>query len=147
MARRAYSRGELQDKLMEYAEKAQVEMALDRLESLNLLNDADYAYNFALYRIRRHGWGASKVIDSLLKRRVDKDVIESAMVRIRNEGIQEISLQTQIEKYCRKKGQPASSKDIEKMISHLRRCGFEEEDITYALKEALSNSVSFETGE
>jgi regulatory protein len=149
LARRAYSRGELQDKLLEFAEREQVAIALDRLENLNLLNDADYAYNFALCRIERQGWGPAKVLNSLLKRHVHQTDIDSAMARIESEGTTESSLDFSVKQYCRKKGRPSSLKDIRKMIAHLHRHGFEEEDIFRVLKEAVPDldMQSFETGE
>jgi regulatory protein len=149
LARRSYSRGELQDKLLEFAEKEQVAIALDRLENLKLLNDAEYAYNFVLCRIERQRWGPSKVRNSLLKRHVNQTDIDVAMERIESEGTTEFSLDFYIKQYCSKKGRPSSLKEIRKIISHLHRHGFEEEDIFRVLKEAVPDLdlQSFETGE
>ena len=47
LARRAYTRGELRDRLVKTSGETPVESILDRLEQLNLLNDAAYAYNLA----------------------------------------------------------------------------------------------------
>jgi SOS response regulatory protein OraA/RecX len=147
LAQRSYSCGELQSKLMERYAKEQVEIALKRLESLNLLNDAEYAYNFALGHMKRQGWSPSKALEALLKRQVDKDVAESAIARIRDEGTEEGSLEYYLKNYCRKKGAPANIKELKRLLAHLRRGGFEEEDIFRALKELCPNTVSFETGE
>jgi SOS response regulatory protein OraA/RecX len=149
LARRSYSRGELQDKLLKFAEKEQVAIALDRLESLNLLNDADYAYNFALCRIERQGWGPSKVRNSLLNRQVNQTEIDSAMARIESERTVEFSIDFYVKQYCKKKGRPSSLKDIRKMMVHLHHQGFEKEDVFRAIQEAVPDLDlhSFETGE
>ena len=85
LARRAYSRGELRDRLSRYAGDAPLESVLTRLEELNLLNDEDYAYNFALCRIGQQGWGPARVRKSLLQRQVPAATIEGALERILNE--------------------------------------------------------------
>jgi SOS response regulatory protein OraA/RecX len=149
LARRSYSRGELRSILVKVADQAQVEIALKRLESLNLLNDVEYAYNFALGRMRRQGWGPAKVLDSLLKRQVEQSKIESAMARIQNEESEESPLDLCIKQYCTKRGRPSDTKDFKKLVSHLRRRGFDEDDIFHALKQAFPGAASqrFETGE
>ncbi len=149
LARRAYSRGELREKLASAAGELQVESALDRLEQLNLLNDADYAYNFALYRVRQEGWGPAKVHDSLLRRHVAESTIELALERVRNEMSDESALIEYVQKHCGKRGMPANPKDINKLIFHLRRRGFDENAILNALKRMIPSAVlrHFETGD
>ncbi len=149
LARRSHSRGELKDELLKFAGPAQVETTLDRLESLHLLNDAEYAYNFALDRMKRRGWSPAKTFDALVQRRVQQNAIEAVLARIQNEEGEKFSLQSCIERYCSRKGLPSNPKDVGKLISRLRRRGFDEDDIISALKQAISgaNSQRFETGE
>jgi regulatory protein len=149
LARRAYGRGELRDKLCKLAEAVEVEVVLDRLEQLNLLNDADYAYNFAFYRIAQDGWGPAKVHDSLLRRRVEPRTIERALERVQSELGDESALADYIRKHCGKKGLPADPKDVRRLILHLRRRGFEEKNIFSALRQMIPAALieRFETGE
>ncbi len=149
LARRSFSRGELRSRLAKFSDNMQVETALDRLVSLNLLNDEDYAYNFALHRIKQQGWGPARVLDSLLKRQVEQRTIDSAMARIRNEVDEETTLDFYVKQYCKINGVPASPKDIKRLISHLRRRGFDEDDVYRALRQAMPDAVpqSYETGE
>jgi len=149
LARRAYSRGELRDKIARIAGNPQVESVLDRLEQLNLLNDADYAYNFALYRIKQEGWGPAKVHDSLLRRHVVPAIIEQALERIRHELGDESALVEYMRKHCGKQGPPADPKNIRRLILHLRRRGYDENIIFSALKRIVPAAVMrhFETGE
>jgi regulatory protein len=149
LARRAYSRGELRIKLAKLAGNPEVESALDRLEQLNLLNDADYAYNFALYWIRREGYAPAKVQDSLQRRHVHQATIECALQRVCNELRDESVLIEYIRRHCGKQGLPANPKDIQKLILHLNRRGFDKEAIVSALNQMIPTAAMrhFETGE
>lgn len=149
LARRAYSRAELRVRLERTAAGYSVEPVLDRLEQLNLLNDSDYAYNFALCRIREQGWGPGKVRNSLLRRQIEPAVIEGALDRVRREVGDERALALCIRKYCGNRGLPADSKGWRKLILHLHRHGFNEETIEEALPRMIPAEIRrrFETGE
>jgi regulatory protein len=149
LARRAYSRGELRIRLAKFGAEMQVEAVLNRLARLNLLNDEEYAYNFALNRMKQQGWGPAKIIASLLKRQVEQPTIDLAMARVRNEEGSEPPLDTCIKQYCKKYGLPSNPKGMQRLISHLRRRGFDEDDVYRALRQALPDEAlkSFETGE
>jgi len=47
LARRAYTRGELRTRLAKGGNEEDIAGVLDQLETINLLNDAETAYNFA----------------------------------------------------------------------------------------------------
>jgi regulatory protein len=149
LARRAYSRGELRDRLSRLAGKCSIDPVLDRLEQLNLLNDADYAYNFALRRFSIDGWGPDKVRKSLLRRQVAQRIVERALEAACGEIGPERILEKTVEKYRRRHGHPSDSKDVRKLFSHLRRQGFDEEEILGALRRLVSPALwqRFETGE
>ena len=145
IARRAHSRGELRRKLAaaQKADKtsdAEIEAALDRLERLNLLNDAEYAYNFAFSRINDLGWGEEKVRASLFKRDVEKTVADRALERVREEtapeGIDD-ALIKYIDGYCRKHGTPSGLKDAQKLARHLAGRGFDEDRIIGVLQRII----------
>jgi regulatory protein len=149
LSRRSYSRGELRMKLAKMTGDSEIESVLNRLEQLNLLNDADYAYNFSVYRIRREGWSPAKVRDSLFRRHLSQAIIESALERVRNELGDEFALIECIKKRWGKQAPPTSPKDIQKLILYLRRRGFDEDAIFCALKRMLPAAAiqRFETGE
>jgi regulatory protein len=149
LSRRAYSRGELRNKLLKIAKEQQVETALNRLEQLNLLNDADYAYNFALYRITQEGWGPAKIYDSLLRRQVPHATIDAALERVCNEVDEESALVDYVKRHCSKKGPPTDPKGIRKLVMHLHLRGFDEDIIHRALDRIIPAMVlqRFETGE
>jgi regulatory protein len=149
LARREHSRGELRRKLLKLAGEPQVEAVLDRLEQLNLLNDGEYAYNFALYRMGRQVWGPAKVQEDLRSREVKDEIIDKALDRVRNElGDEAISLDY-IRKFCRNHWPPRGKKHVQKLIMHLRGRGFSNRAILKALDRIPAPSVSqhFEMGE
>ena len=149
LAKRSYSRGELRRKLEKYGDKEHVEMVLNRLMSLKLLNEEEYAYNFALRRIQQQGWSLARIIDSLRNRQVDQRTIDLAMARIRNESGAEGAIDACIRQYCEKRGLPSDPEKIRKIVSHLSRRGFDEDEIFHALKQAIPEAAMkrFGTGE
>ena len=149
LARRACSRGELRNKLAKIAQISQVEDVLDSLDQLNLLNDMDYAYNFALCRVQQEGWGPAKVRDSLLRRHVAQETVESAMERIRKEVDYESVLAKCVRKYWGNRNLSRDWKEARKLILHLRQRGFDEDSIWSALKKIMPAALlqHLETGE
>jgi len=149
LARRPYSRGELREKLVRIAGASPAESVLDRLEQLNLLNDADYAYNFALCRIKQDGWGPAKVQNALLRRQIRVTIIEGALERVRTELGGESALDSYLREYCGKRKPPSDVKSLRKLISHLLRRGFDEDSISAALRQIVPGELwrQFESGE
>jgi SOS response regulatory protein OraA/RecX len=145
IARRAHSRGELRRKLAgatnsDKVSDDEIETALDRLEHLNLLNDAEYAYNFALYRIKDTGWGEEKVRDALLGKDVAMAAADCAIERVREEIARDgtaDALTEYVEKYCRKHGTPCTLKEAQKMARHLAGRGYVQDMITEAIQRII----------
>jgi SOS response regulatory protein OraA/RecX len=149
LARRAYSRGELRDRLVRRAEGFPVEPVLDRLLQLNLLNDTDYAYNFALRRIQQDGWSCDKVQQSLVRRQVANAIIEQVLEKISGEIGDESSLDNYLQEYRKRHGIPVDLKSLRRMFLHLLRRGFDEERILSVLKRMVPAALwhRFETGD
>ena len=150
LARRAYSRIDLRSKLAGLAGDPEIESVLKHLEQLNLLNDADYAYNFALHRIRQQGWSPIRVQHALLRHHVEMPIVECALERVRNEvGDESIIILEYVLKHCGKKGLPTDRKGIRKLILHLHQRGFDEEHILGALRQIIPAAAlqPFETGD
>ena len=149
LARRSLSRAELRDRIAAGADASLVEAVLDRLEQLRLLNDADYAYNFALHRVGRRGWGPAKVRDALLGRRVAPDVADAAIARACSETDPRRALVEYTRRHVAKSGGAPDDKSARRLLAHLRRRGFEDDAIAGALKEVLPPELwrRLETGE
>ena len=137
LARRAYSRGELRAQLAGTAAGSELESALDRLEQLRLLNDPEYAYNFALSRMKRQLWGPARVREALLGRQIPEEVAETAIRRASLECDEPSVLRAYLEKYLGGKGMPSGPREARKLAMHLRRRGFGEDNIVSALKQVL----------
>ncbi len=134
LARRAYSRGEMRDKLSGLASQEEIEEALRRLEDLHLLNDSDYAYNFASNRIAKRGWGPVKVFHALLRRQISPGTAESALQRVREEAGERVWLEGYLEKYWRTRHLPRNRKDLARLVVHLRQRGFHEDAVLEVLR-------------
>jgi len=149
LAKRAYSRIELQERLVGTAGDYSVEPVLDRLEQLNLLNDAEYAYNFALCRMKQEGWGPAKIRNALLRRHVQQRTIEAALQMVENELGSDIAIEQDIREYSRKKGVPADIKSLRRLFAHLTQKGFDEDSILGVLRRVIPAKLwhRFETGE
>ena len=149
IARRAHSRGELLRKLIgghenDEAFNAEIETVLDRLEHLNLLNDAEYAYNFALNKIKDSGWGEEKVREALYDRAVAKAVVVRALDRVREEiapeGMDD-ALMEYVKDYCRKHGTPSTVKEARKLAVRLAGRGFDEDRTAGALQRVIPPEI------
>jgi len=149
LSRRAYSRGEIRLRLLKLADEPAVETALDHLDQLKLLNDTDYAYNFALYRIGREGWGPEKIRRALYSRQVSESDISAALDQIRSLVGEDYALAEYLKKYFGKKGMPKDWKDVRNLVSHLRRRGYYRNSIVRVLGESLPGELAryFNTGD
>ena len=136
LARRAHSRGELRRKLAKFADPADLEKVLDRLEELGLLNDAEYAYNFASSRIREKSWGPARIYQALLRRKVPAHVATRTVERIRGETGERTLLETYLERYWRTRDRPRNRAELKRLIGHLSRRGYGDELIVDVLRRA-----------
>lgn len=148
LARRPLSRGELRDRLSKHGRESHVETVLNRLEQLNLLNDEVLAYNSALRRAGQ-GWASARVRNYLLRRKIEPSVIEGVLDKIAKEAGDEPGLARCIEKYLARRGMPANSAEVRKLLFYLSRRGYDEESVLNAVGKALPQELwrPYETGE
>ncbi len=150
LGRRTYSCGELRGRLTRTkADPELIEEVLTRLQDVGLLNDAEYAYNFAFRRIVEMAWGDGKVYHSLVRRQVASHLAETAIRKV-HEGISEDSvLERYLDKVSGSRGMPSDRKGIRKLIAHLRGRGFSEDHIWRCLRDRIpaANWRRFDTGE
>jgi len=137
LARRPHSRGELRQKLSRTAEPLDIEAVLARLDELNLLNDGDYAYNFAFRRSEQDGWGPFKIRSELLRRQIAPQVIDSAIEGVQKKIDGDTALKTCWEKITRKEGIPTDRKAVRRLIQKLRRRGHGDDVIIRMLRREL----------
>lgn len=149
IARRAFSRGEMRLKLLKFAESPVVEAVMDTLEQLKLLNDADYAYNFAFYRVSREGWGPAKIRDALMRRHVQPSDITNALDKIHDALGDDFGLSDYLTRYFVKREIPKDPKSTRRLIQHLVRRGYRHGSILKALNRMLPSETMkyFGTGD
>ncbi len=149
LRRRAYSRAELAEKLSRFAGPDDLRGVLDRLQELDLLNDARYAYNLAFQRLTEDGWGPLKVREALQARKLASELIEAALERIRQEVGFEPILTNYLDRHCRRSGIPSDPKGIQRLFQHLRRRGFPDDQIYNVLRRNTPGQAwhRFESGE
>ncbi len=149
LARRAHSRGELKQKLAKLASEPELESALDRLEQLNLLNDTEYAYNFALCRMRQDGWSRAKIYEALIRRQLPETVIHMALDRASGELDEDSVIMQYVKSRFGRKQLPETPDALRKLAMHLRRRGFDEEKISGVLKRLFPAELTrhLDTGE
>jgi len=149
LSRRGYSRGEMRLKLMKLADASTVEAVLDHLERLKLLNDYDYAYNFALSRTGREGWGPEKIRQALYNRQVSDPEISAALDEIRALVGEDYALEDYLQKYFGKKGRPENFQSARNLMKHLVRRGYPRDSIINVLKYSLPKELMryFYTGD
>ena len=149
LGRRAYSRGELQVRLAQAGPPHEIEEVLAHLQDVGLLNDAEYAYNFASRRINEMAWGDGKVYHSLVRRQISPHLAEAAMQRVHQEVSEELVLCRYLERKACRGRLPSDRKAIRKLIAHLRSRGFSENLIWRCLRERIPAAGwrRFETGD
>lgn len=149
LARRSYSRAELRDRLSRFGEPQQIESLLDRLEQLQLLNDADYAYNFASRWMKQEGLGPIKVLNLLLQRKVSEPVADAAIAKVHEEITDAGVLEAYLERFCRTHPLPEHRKGIRRLVSRLQSRGFPDHAIWGVLRHKLSPAAlqNLDTGE
>jgi regulatory protein len=141
LARRQLSRSELASKLLREAGQAEVDAVLDRLEHVNLLNDAEYAYNLSFRRITQDGWGPLRIRQALLRRGIPSGLADSVLERVRREAGEERVLRQYVERRCRRGGAPADARGLRKLVSHLKRRGFRDSAIQGVLRNMVPDSL------
>jgi regulatory protein len=141
LARRSFSRSELRAELLKLAKEAQVERILDRLQSLGLLNDYDYAYNFALQRKNEKGWGSGKIRLALISRGISASTADAAIERSEADCGETTILRQYLERHFRKTSLPRDSKAVQRLVLRLMRHGFAEESIRQVLQEMIPGAL------
>ncbi len=143
LAGRAYSTGELREKLRRRAQReADVDYALAHLKDLGDLDDRRFAESFATARLSGDKLGSTRVVQDLRRRRVAPALAERT-VRAVYQGVDETAL---IEDWVRRKyrtavreGLFAADKDLAAAYRRLLHAGFKSGEIIRVLKRFAKN--------
>lgn len=114
-----------------------IEACLARLKEKGLVNDHDFAYNYACHRLRGRPLGRSRLARELQSKGVAPEVIERALEAAFEEAQEGELIERAIDKYIRTRGRPQDHRGLRRMFDHLARLGFDRDLIASKLRSAL----------
>jgi len=140
---RAYSTGELREKLRRRAERAaDVDAVLARLKDSGYLDDQKFAETFASARLVNQKLGRTRVVRDLRQRRVAPSLAERTVRKV----YQDVNEESLIEEWVRRKYRLApreglfqEDKDLAAAYRGLLRAGFRAGEILRVLKRFARN--------
>ena len=143
LAARAYSSGEIREKLRRRAEKAgDVDGVIILLKDRGYIDDRRFAESFASARLTNDKFGSSRVARDLRTRRVAPGLAETTVRKV----YQDVDEQKLIEDFIRRKyrlaereGLFADDKDLAKAYRRLVHSGFRSGEILKTLKRFARN--------
>jgi len=138
VARRAHARFDLRRRLLQKQHPPHaVDGALDRLSVVGLLDDAQFAADYAAAKARR-GRGAARLIGDLLAQGVDRRLAETAVRALAAEGIDPAAaVRALAEKRAKQLAGLPPVVRKRRLVAFLVRRGFDGSDIRSAI-EAIS---------
>ena len=127
---RSRTKKELYDKLVVLFGESASERAIERLEELGLINDEKYAREYAEILLERKGFSRQRAEFELMKKGIDKDMIEEILDELEPEPVEQIKklLQT---KFARRL---SNEKDLAKTVNSLKAMGYRWSDINDAIE-------------
>ncbi len=125
------TRYQLLQKLGRHFSEQACEQAVQRMEELGLVNDADYARRCAHDLIELRGWSLRRVAQELTQRGIDREVITECIEILENYDSQEQLLRLLTGKYAKAL---QDEKSLHKAIQALQRLGYAYGDIRRALR-------------
>ena len=140
---RSHSKKELIDKIRRTTTLEAAQSAADRMESLGLIDDEDYARRYAAELLSRKRYSASRAIYELTCKGIDRAFAEDVVDELA--GDPEDSIRTVIErKYLRCLG---DEKGVRRTVNALQRLGYRYDEIRPVLAEFLQDGGSEFDGE
>jgi regulatory protein len=115
-------RGRLLEK--EWATPEIVEQVISRLQTLNYLNDEDYAERFVTARLERGPVGAIRLRHDLRQKRLASPTIDEAVRQVYAEHPEEELIAAAAQRWLARKGTPEAPADAQKLFAFLMRRGF-----------------------
>ena len=130
---RARTRRELEDKLIPLFGENAAEGAISRLEELGLINDEEFAREYAEQLIERKHFSEKRAVFELVKKGIDKHLAEEIVSELESDPVQQIQALLET-KYSRNL---EDEKGIQRTINGLRSMGFS----WYDIKDAMSGYI------
>ena len=127
LAAKPRSIGELRERLLEknWTNAEIVSRVLERLKEYSYLDDTKFASDLALSKLRQKPQGKRRLQQSLSKKKLSKEDVETALVSAFEKMPETELIDAVIAKRLRLKGKPENRDDTKKFYSHLMRQGFD----------------------
>ncbi len=126
LAAKPRSIGELRERLLEknWTDGAIVDGVLGKLQEYGYLDDAQYARDLAVSKLRQKPQGKRRLQQAMSQKKLDRETIESAVNSAFEKMPEAELIDAAIEKRLRLKGRPKTRDDVKKFYDHLLRQGF-----------------------
>ena len=117
---------ELRERLLEksWTNEGIVDSVLEKLKEYKYLDDAQYAKDLAVSKLRQKPQGRRRLKQTLSQKQLDKEIVDEAVVSAFEKLPEEDLIDRAIEKRLRLKGKPETREDTKKFYDHLLRQGF-----------------------
>lgn len=128
---RNHSKQELVEKIRRSTGSSAAQAAADRMEELGLIDDANFARNYARELFSRKGYASSRVFYELVRKGIEKELAQEIVEEFCPDPVEKI------EEWIKRKyrGVFATEKERRRGIQALQRLGYSYEDIKKALQE------------
>ena len=117
---------ELRERLLEklWTNDEIVERVIEKLKEYKYLDDEQFARDVALSKLRQKPQGKRRLHQTMSQKKLDKDVVESAIANAFEQMPEDELIDLAITKRLRLKGIPEIREDTKKFYDHLMRQGF-----------------------
>lgn len=117
---------ELRERLLEklWTNEDIVERVIEKLKEYKYLDDEQFARDVALSKLRQKPQGKRRLHQSMSQKKLDKDVVATAIADAFEKMPEEDLIDLAIAKRIRLKGKPETREDTKKFYDHLLRQGF-----------------------
>ncbi len=117
---------ELRERLLEklWTNDEIVDRVIEKLTEYKYLDDEQFAKDFAMSKLRQKPQGKRRLQQTMSQKKLDKDVVESAIFEAFEKLPEDVLIDLTIAKRLRLKGIPETREDTKKFYDHLLRQGF-----------------------
>ncbi len=126
LAAKPRSIGELRERLLEklWTNESIVDGVLEKLKEYGYLDDAKYAADLAMSKLRQKPQGKRRLQQAMSRKQLDRETLETAIDAAFNKMPESELIDVALEKRLRLKGRPETREELKKFYDHLLRQGF-----------------------
>ncbi len=143
LAAKPRSVGELRERLLEktWTNDEIVNRVLEKLKEYSYLDDAKFAGDLALSKLRQKPQGKRRLKQSLSQKKLNKEDVDAAIVTAFEKLPETDLIDAAISKRLRLRGKPETREDTKKLYDHLMRQGFDFDLIRSKMSEVAKREI------